>query len=94
MNLSQELRSRREQLSVTQEYWADLSGVGLRKSNLSSLEKRIQDLKPLQNYQKFWEWNWFGLFVKQGYEWLLTFSFWQSAKYWIISKINFHYFYI
>lgn len=30
MNLSQELRIRREQLGVTQEYLADLSGVGLR----------------------------------------------------------------
>ena len=30
MNLSQELRVRREQLGVTQEYLAGLSGVGLR----------------------------------------------------------------
>jgi DNA-binding XRE family transcriptional regulator len=30
MNLSQELRIMREQLGVTQEYLADLSGVGLR----------------------------------------------------------------
>ena len=30
MNLSQELRIRQEQLGVTQEYSADLSGVGLR----------------------------------------------------------------
>jgi transcriptional regulator with XRE-family HTH domain len=30
MNLSQELRIRREQLGVTQEYLTDLSSVGLR----------------------------------------------------------------
>ena len=30
MNLLQELRIRREQLGVTQEYLADLSGVGIR----------------------------------------------------------------
>ena len=30
MNLPQELRIRREELGVTQEYLADLSGVGLR----------------------------------------------------------------
>jgi transcriptional regulator with XRE-family HTH domain len=30
MDLSQEFRNRREELGVTQEYLADLSGVGLR----------------------------------------------------------------
>ncbi|MEA5403228.1 helix-turn-helix domain-containing protein [Arcicella sp. DC2W] len=30
MNLSQELKQRREQLGITQEYLAELAGVGLR----------------------------------------------------------------
>jgi hypothetical protein len=81
MNLSQELRIRQEQLGVTQEYLADLSGIGLRKSNLSSVEKPIQYSKLSQNYPKFWVWNWVGQFVKRVYEWLLTFSIRQSAKY-------------
>jgi transcriptional regulator with XRE-family HTH domain len=75
MNLSQEFRIRREQLGVTQEYLADLSGVGLRTIKSFERGKPIQDSKPLQNYPKFWVGNWVGQSLKQIYEWLLTFSF-------------------
>lgn len=52
MDLAQELRQRREQLGVTQEYLAELSGVGLR--TIKSFESgkanpRLETMKKLSD---------------------------------------------
>ncbi len=52
MDLAQELRQRREQLGVTQEYLAELSGVGLR--TIKSFESgkanpRLETIKKLSD---------------------------------------------
>jgi transcriptional regulator with XRE-family HTH domain len=51
-NLSQELRIKRKQLGVTQEYLADLSGVGLR--TIKSFE-RVKDNSRLKTPTKLSE---------------------------------------